>query len=377
MNNKILSNSIILIDKDTGENISTSKSIDYNYKYEEKKAIKFCLLANIVFTIASLFTKIFAESNSIDTAPIFGILRQLGISMSAFIYNISILKVEIKSLLYFYNINFITKRIYNYFGIILFDKNIINENNELFYNQDIYNKNNKIIVWMTIRIFSLFFGSLLILIGVHNLKQAYVTVIICTYPIISNLLSPIIINQPLRIKYIIACFMCLLGIIIMVSNQQSDISTNNNNKKSIVIGSISTFGFAFIISLTNFSLITLKEDYDVFNINYVTSMLATILGILYILIVYDISYLFNNLTIINTFYGLLNGTLMFMCYMFLYLAFFKVELSKSVYISYIQIPIMSLYGYVFFNETLVFTDYLGGLIILGTVILTSLVFKDR
>ena len=336
--------------KDNNDNITP---IDHHYNNIKDEnlglAIRYAIIAHIIFVFAGIHQKILSTSMNFNKILMFSLFRQLGISITAMCYLKYTNEYELKPL------------------------SLINIRTSDKYKE---------LKWFIVRSFFLIIGAICIMYGIMNIKQMNVILLINLCPLIKNLVAPYFINQKFRYQYLIVTMVAFIGIIIMIlggenvsSAEEIQVEDNNSEVKNQFLGTIVIIFFAFTITITNFSIVILNQEYDSYNLSYVSSFWAFIIGFVMILLFKGLFFMYEYFTLFIILNGLLNGTIMCGSYVFLYHSYVHAEVQKTAYLNYIQIPVLTLFAYVFYNETINIYEVIGASVLLGTVYYTSKYIK--
>ena len=325
-----------LLQTKTRDSITINLSNENNESSNNlNKAYIYAILSLLSFSLCNIHMKIISYKISTLTMYNFTIIRQLSICLTAFLYlKYKNSHLDIKSI--------------NIFSL--------------------YTTNRNEFFWMCIRSFLLTFGTLCATYAVMNIKQLHVTLIINLAPILSNILAPFIVDQSFKISYLYITFISFIGMVIMIWNDQLLVFDASSDNKNILLGTLSALSFALTIVITNFSLITLNKLYDSYNLNYISSFWAFLSGFLILIIIKGLDFILSTLSMFLLFNGFLNGLLMLISYILLYQSLIYAEVQKTSFISYLQIPIVTLFAYIAYDEALTFQEIIGGMILLGSII---------
>ena len=86
-----------------------------------------------------------------------------------------------------------------------------------------------------------------------------------------------------------------------------------------------------------------------------------------------LSYYFNFFMLWTSF-G--NGFFMAISFLLMTRSLEKVSCNKTSYMAYIQLPLITLFGLVFFNERVTFVEFIGGLVIVSSIVITTQFYID-
>lgn len=317
-----------------------------NEKEDVKKGIKFGFASQIFFILSTIHIKITCATITPSQSLLFSIFRQIGTGLFAYFYfSFSYLNKEK------------TTRLSISQNIVLLLKPHMKS----------------ILIWMIIRSILLYFGFISAIYGIINLKQITFSLIIDLNPILSHLFAPFLTGQKFKFSYFFTTLIAFLGVGLMIVGSQSKNANKNeayvqdHHQRNEILGLISVFIFTFSILFTNFSLITLSTAYDSYNLLYISSVFSFIIGFIFNLFIssfifsisFSLSYAVN---------GFVNGILMFFAFNLLFHSFQCADISKVVYISYIQIPILAIFGFFYADETLSFLEIIGGAVLFSTIL---------
>lgn len=323
--------------------ISNSITVSNNEPINENIpiAVKYYLISQLYFILVTIHIRVICGNITLEISLIFSMFRLLGMIIGSYLYLI------------------ITKsnRIYSFsHNLFLLKKEKITS-----------------LKWMIVRSSLLFFGFIFAVYGISNIKQITYSLILNLGPIINNLIAPFFLNQKFKIYYFYITIISFVGVVIMIcGSYSSKISNDNGDKqnKNTIFGILSVFLYSLSNIITNYSLINLSNDYDSYNLILYSSTFGFIIALIYFIILQGISYLFINIPLTIGINGIINGIIMFLVSNYLFFSFKYAETQKIIYISYIQIPLLTLFGYIYANETLSFLEVFGGVILFSAIFYT-------
>lgn len=308
---------------------------DIPFKEDIQKGTKIFLLSQLFLIIANIHIRIFCNNISNDDSLLWSVFTLLGMSIGSYVYLIISNKKRLSLL----------------------------ENKQLLTNQ-------KSLKWMIVRSVLLFCNYLFSVYAITNLKQITYSLIINLGPILNSLIAPFFIDQKFKIYYLYITLVSFIGILIMIFGSYSSKNMSNskeNSNKNLVLGVFSVILNCFSNIITNYSLVNLSNVYDSYNLILFSSFFGFIIGIFYVFLVKGLSFLVN-LPFFLVLNALINGIIMFLVSNFLFLSFKYTEIQKIIYISYIQIPLLTLFGYIYANETLSLLEIIGGSVLFSTIL---------
>ena len=226
--------------------------------------------------------------------------------------------------------------------------------------------------WMIIRSATWFLCFWSYALSVEYLKLGLATLLLMTSPILQNITFSIYFKTKLSMKYIYSCLICLVGVYIIFQ------SSHNSNKGSITADDSLTIIFGIFYGLLNslanaillISVKSLNEKFDSTTINYISGFWGGIIAIVvcFIFTPNDLMYFFD---ISFIFYLIIIGLFSSAGFHFINLAVITADVSKSSYIMYLQLPVLAIFGMIFYNETYILIEYIGFAIIIVVCIYTS------
>lgn len=308
------------------------KKSTFSKKENIKLGLKYCFFSQIFFLLSSIHIKVVCGEIDLPSSFVFSMFRQFGTGVASFLF-------------YYYNTGYVLS---------------LNESKLL-----LLNHKRSSLKWMIFRCFLLFFGVNFAVFGIVNTKQISYSLIMNTTPILNNLIAPFIIGHKFKSTFFYVTIIAFIGVIFMV---YGGYNSSNDNHHNSILGFISVFIFSLSILFTNFSLITLGKDYDSFTLLYISSVFSFLLGLISNFLLFGLSFLFTaSDSILN---GFVNGLIMFLAINFLFSSFKHAEIQKVLYVSYIQIPLLAVFGYFYADETLSFFEVFGGMILLSSIVYT-------
>ncbi len=231
----------------------------------------------------------------------------------------------------------------------------------------------KSIKWMIIRIISWFVNYWGYTMAVAYLKFGLATLILMIAPILQNILYSIHFNIRLNMKYIYPCLISFIGVYIIFSNgsdnqvnQKEEIDLNIN----LLIGFTSGFLCMIAVSYLFISVKFLNTDYDSNNLNYISSFWCGVLSIIF-LFMNSLSELLNFFNLKFVILILIIVYLSGMTFYYLNLAVITADIAKTSYLWYLQLPVLALFGVIFYGERYSLGEVVGFVVILLTLLYTS------
>lgn len=318
-----------------------------NDKEDVKRGIKFGFASQIFFILSTIHIKITCGTITPSNSLLFSIFRQIGTGLFAYLY---------------FSFSYFNKEKITRLSII---QNIV-----LLFKPHM----RSILIWMILRSTLLFFGFIFAIYGIINLKQITFSLIIDLNPILSHLFAPFLTGQKFKFSFFFTTLIAFVGVGLMIVGSQMKNPNENDGdvhghhqQRNEVLGLISVIIPTFSILFTNFSLITLSTAYDSYNLLYISSVFSLIIGFIFNLIIS--SFLFSiSFSLLHASNGFVNGILMFFAFNLLFHSFQCADISKVVYISYIQIPTLAIFGFFYADETLSFLEIIGGAILFSTIL---------
>ena len=253
--------------------------------------------------------------------------------------------------------------------------------------------------WLTIRNVSSFSSAMTLLLTLKYLRLATAVVFTALCPAFAIVFSVVILKEKFYIRYVIGISICMFGCLLMVFNEKSDNKqlyddkltnlTSENLKNDLINGSkdkifktdqendlitimIGTiFGILHSISGAIFNvsskvLISRKVD---------SLIIMYYLGICFMIFSFTIGFFMNshNEVLYNfnfVFNACLSGVLFFLAFHVMNCSFnSNLEVLHTTSINYVQIVQSFIFGALFLNENIYFTDLLGCSIIIAYNIL--------
>lgn len=299
-------------------------------------AIKYAILSNLLFVMSSISIKYYVEIQSYPPTFEFAIYQQIGVAVTAYLC-------------------------IKYLGNHVKD----------------FKKEEHLEMWMVIRVFLLFFGTALVVIAFSNVKPSWITVIISMNPIFINLLSTIILKQRFIISYIYYCIIAFGGVVIMINgSSEADVQlVAVGHDKSMILGIVASTIFSLTIAILDISMIKLTETFDAFSLNFYCSIYAAAFGFLFLIFSYGPLSVFQYTNLSLVIFGNLNGFFIGLSLFFLNLAFQQADVSRTSYLSYLQVPLVTGLSYLLFGDLINLLELLGIIIIMSSVSYASIYAK--
>lgn len=327
-------------------------------------ARKYQIIGSVMFSISSIIIKIAVEHFG-NNFPQFNyiVLRFLGI------FILTYLKLKL-------NINMDSNT----------NNEVINSNDNNI--ESLFILKNK--TWITIRCLAWIMSFLCYSISLIFVKMGIATLILMMSPIIQNVLFSIVFRTPLDLRYIYACIISFLGIYLLLNgNNLSDTNLNVNNLEKDVNSSHSkwfnttkgtligtSIGILNAISIAVIFLCTKKLSvyYNMSNINYICCFWST-LTVFILNILFNIKSLIYYFDLMFLLYSFFITIFSFFGFYYVNLAVITAEVSKSSYLMYIQLPIISIFGIILYQESYCLLEYVGFIIIMISCLYTSLYIR--
>ena len=220
----------------------------------------------------------------------------------------------------------------------------------------------------------------------NYLKVGLAVILLMLSPLFQNVLFSLYFKYPLDFRYIYTCCISFIGICLLLFGKNNSkeiennisIDTNTNTNTNTDNYSVNGTILGIILSLFNcismsvYSICTknLSKFYNTSNINYISSFWCIIsVFILNILLSFNtLAYCFNLSFLFHCF---LVGLFSFFGFHFINKAIVTADISKSSYIFYVQLPIVSLFGIFFYGESYTFLECIGFTVVLISSVYTS------
>ena len=327
---KINLNENLKVDAEPHENLE-----DYNFenKSQLNLAIFYTLVASFFYCLSSLAMKDFGKYYSNSLVFEFSAFRHFGVVLTCFIV-LKLKNIPINSVI---QIPFKTK-------------------------------------WVIIRTFSLTFGILLFAFSLTKLKLSIATIIINLNPLIICYLAYAFLGETIKAKYIIASIICLFGVWIMTLKNETNVDTidqlndSTNTIIGIISGLIATTGLAVVFISSKI----IGRDYEPNNLTLIISFYGGLGSLLIVFILKGVSTLHVFFEFKFILISLSGGFLVSFAYIYTQQAFsLKINVSRIVNIFYAEIPFACIIGFLVYGETLNLYEFIGGTIIVSTIIFTN------
>lgn len=231
-------------------------------------------------------------------------------------------------------------------------------------------------LWMLTRSLGMTIFFIFFPLSTSYLKLGTAVVILSINPILTNILSSIILKEKFIPKYLVSCIIAFFGLLLTTlsshhSSSESDAKlTFNDLLFGCFIGLISALSFALI----NISGKVLIKSFSSEDLNYITSTWGIIINFI-IMIFFDrkaFSVFFDGTYL---FFIILIGITTWVTYHLGNIAIKLADISKTSYILYLQIPIVALYEIIILGISYSFLEVLGILIIVSSLLITSVFYK--
>jgi drug/metabolite transporter (DMT)-like permease len=190
-------------------------------------------------------------------------------------------------------------------------------------------------------------------------------------PIWVNFLSIYFFKEKFELKYIISCFVCLLGTY-LISLGENSIETskdNYNNFIGISFGILSSFSVGIAVTCSK----TLLKAFKSYELIYIFGFYSFLIS--FILCFFQFQLIYETFSLFFIFISSLNGISHFYANHFSFLSFNLADMNKISYINYMQIILSLISGYCLFNDSLNLLDFIGGGIIIGFNYITTKYYK--
>ena len=315
-----------LINTQIEENISNSKL--------------FMLIANLLFVVSGILQKYFFIYNSKNGLLVYSFYRYFGVILFFYLQSYKDSSIEKKSIL----------------SVFSYPKHTFN--------------------WLVCRIISLILNTLCSLLSIMHLKVAVSICLFMFQPIFTNILAVLLAGENFQLKFMIGCLISLFGaFVITIGKDQVD---NYLYERNFYLGVIATLLNAFFASLNTISLKVLSKSIDQYNLNYLSSSYCSFLSIIIIVVYstfFDSTEIYCLIDFIGFSIAFVNGFVLGFSYYFMFLSFKLADASKTSYLTYIQLPVVTLIGYLMFSEILNIIEFIGCLIIVVNVVIVTLYLK--
>lgn len=232
-------------------------------------------------------------------------------------------------------------------------------------------KNKKIATFNLIRQIANIIVFYLLTYSMSQLKLGIVSTLLLTYPIFQALQAPFILNEKVNKQYYIAFLIALFGVYLMTCTKDDlEKKFEDSYSPNYFLGTSAIVLCAFSAGILFNSIKVVVEEFDVYNMNLMASFWTSIFF-------YTVCLVFtpSQILLLSEFklvvYSVLNGTFSFLALLYLCKSVEFVDPSKSSYITYMELPLLALFGYLFFGELLTLLEILGAVIILVTIIYVS------
>lgn len=231
-------------------------------------------------------------------------------------------------------------------------------------------------LWMLTRSLGMTLFFIMFPLSTAYLKLGTAVVILSINPILTNILSSLILKEKFIPKYLVSCIVAFIGLLLATLNSHN--STNEADEKltyndilyGCLIGLISAFSFALI----NISGKVLIKSFSSEDLNYITSTWGIILNFI-IMIIFDRKAFGVFLHGTYLFFIVLIGITTWVTYHLGNIAIKLADISKTSYILYMQIPIIALYEIIVLGISYNLLELLGILIIIGSLLITSVFYN--
>jgi drug/metabolite transporter (DMT)-like permease len=245
-----------------------------------------------------------------------------------------------------------------------------------FYNISIYKP--KIYVFMLRCLFTAF-ANIFFYLSLGYLKVGISICINMTSPILQNILSYFIFKETLSIKYLLLCSLSMIGVYLILNNGSSldkEKDKNENTSSSsffllltgLLLSFLSSFSTAFLYISTK---MLNSLNISIHQLNYSSSFLIGAVNFFVAIFFFSESnFLFLNCSFL--FFHLLIGFSSYCCFYYLGLSTKLADISKTSFITYLQLPIISVLGYFVYNEDYSFYEIIGICLILFSLLYGSI-----
>ena len=225
--------------------------------------------------------------------------------------------------------------------------------------------------WFFIRTNVNFFGVCAFTLSLWYLRSSTAQILFSLSPIVVLLLSYFIIKEKLYIRYAYGTILCIIGSVIIVSNESKSKDTtgeNNRTFKEIFIGTslgvINIFCVAFVVT-ANKILVNNKIPIG-------TQMLYVGISTFFYSLIFTAIFRDVCLKIGFLILCLFHGFFFYLGNFFANEAYKRIQISKVIIFNYLQIVFVIILSLIFLKEPIFFTDILGFSLIIGYLIYNTL-----
>lgn len=367
------------INRLSNNTVNNTRKSSLNEKNNIYKARLIYLASNICFVFSTSLMKTFFEYNNKDGLIVLGFYRNVGVCLFFYFYT------RIKHS----NTN---KSINNNTA----DNGIDNSNNEILVEDPLSNTTISLIppslskypeeaqYWMKVRIAIMITSMFTIFIPIKHLKMGISTVIFCLMPIFQNFFAYYLMGEAFQKKYVIAFIIAIFGVLIMFSKPKTSNNVNvvapevETYHKNTLLGAVCGIINSVIVGLMYSSVKIIGKSIDQFSINYISCYWSAV-WLLVISGAYSLFFQEREILLlfdlVGALIGLGVGCIVGVCFYSMFIAFTLTDISKTSYITYVQIPFSVIAGLIFFGEKILLTELIGGTIVIGTILLVSVYFK--
>jgi drug/metabolite transporter (DMT)-like permease len=226
-----------------------------------------------------------------------------------------------------------------------------------------------------------------ITISISLVKLSMFSVINMMHPIIQAFVTKFLFGEKIKKVYYVTLVTCFIGIVIMCSkpdyiNEGENVNTNGEISDEKIESDDSTNAIKFFLGILA-SLISaiaagfffpiqnkILKTTDVYNTNLFVAFWSIPISFM-ISFIFEYEYLsyYFNFFMLWTSFG--NGFFMAISFLLMTRSLEKVSCNKTSYMAYIQLPLITLFGLVFFNERVTFVEFIGGLVIVSSIVITT------
>jgi drug/metabolite transporter (DMT)-like permease len=231
--------------------------------------------------------------------------------------------------------------------------------------------------WNGLRIATVFLGFSCTVMSINYLRLSTAVCLMMMYPIWASILSIFILKEKFYYMYTFGGILCFLGTIFMsINERKSHPHSEPIPLTSVLIGVF--FGFSNSV-VTAIQMVAAKIISKKFNSYFLNYMMGFCCASLSLIVGIFTKNFFSHLLDFNVlFYGFLNSIVAFFGFHYCNVSMKLIEINKITVLTYIQIVISVVAGYLIFDEKIFFMDFIGASLIIGFNIYSVwIISKDK
>ena len=183
-------------------------------------------------------------------------------------------------------------------------------------------------------------------------------------PIIVLILSSVILHEPFYIRYIFGVLLCLIGAIMIVSNDKKDKTVNLKNKTvfDMFIGLTIAISHMTFVAFSHFGQKILCNEKMIPEVQNYYMGLINAIPAFFVMIIEGKTGISN---IFYVLYAFSNGIIFYLAYYCVAEALNIIAMNKFMPMTYLRIAFIFVFSLILLGEKIYFTDIIGSALIVG------------